>query len=146
MMLGSALVNGLAFTGSGYLFKSLDKNGYEAEMKRHNLAQEKLQKASTEWEEHRKNAIDFVNLKLKRENQAAFDFRNADAALAVYNNLNPHNGITIPRQPQLSDYYQPSDEMKNYEYLWIILGLSGLGLGIYYFIGHNSAGRKTKRE
>ena len=31
-----------AFAGSGYLFKMLDKNCYEAEMKRHNKALEEL--------------------------------------------------------------------------------------------------------
>jgi hypothetical protein len=41
MMVDSAFVNGLAFAGTGYLFKKLDKAGYEAETKRHNnLAQE----------------------------------------------------------------------------------------------------------
>ena len=29
---------GLAFAGSGFLFKMFDKNGHEAEMKRHNKA------------------------------------------------------------------------------------------------------------
>lgn len=133
MMLGSAVINAVAFTGSGYLFKSLDKNGYEAEMKRHNLAQEELQKASTEWEEHRKSLIDFVNLELKRENEANIDFKNTDTALSIYNHLNPDKPVVLAKRPQLSDFYQPSDEMKKYEYLWIILGLSGLGLVIYYF-------------
>jgi hypothetical protein len=38
MMVGGAFVNAVAFTGSGYLFKALDKHGYEKEIKRHNLA------------------------------------------------------------------------------------------------------------
>jgi hypothetical protein len=62
-MIGGAIVNSITFTGSSYLFKMLDKNGYQAEMKRHNLATEILQKANAEWEEHRK---DFVNLQLKK--------------------------------------------------------------------------------
>jgi len=133
MIFGSAVVNGLAFTGSGYLFKKLDKDGYTAEMQRHNLAQEKLQKASTEWQEHRKLSIDFVNLQLKRENQAAIDFRMSDNALLLYNELNPTTRVEIRNKPQLSDFYTPSPEMKNYEYLWIILGMSGLGLLAYKY-------------
>jgi hypothetical protein len=46
MMVGGALINAFAFTGSGYLFRTLDKTGYEAEIKRHNLAQEQLSKAA----------------------------------------------------------------------------------------------------
>ena len=127
MMIGGALVNAFAFTGSGYLFKVFDKNGYEAEMKRHNLAQEKLQKASIEWEEHRKQIIDFVNLELKREHESAVDFHNVDNALILYNELKPTNKLALRNKPKLSDYYTPSGEMRNYEYLWIIGGIIATG-------------------
>jgi hypothetical protein len=53
MMIGGTVVNAVAFTGSGYLYKTFDKNGYEAEMKRHNLAQERLDEETTKWEENR---------------------------------------------------------------------------------------------
>jgi hypothetical protein len=43
-MIFGAVINVVAFTGSGYLFKLLDNDGYEKEIKRHNLATEKLQK------------------------------------------------------------------------------------------------------
>ena len=36
---------GLAFAGSGYLFKTIDKDGYAKEVKRHNKALEELAKA-----------------------------------------------------------------------------------------------------
>jgi hypothetical protein len=58
-----------------------DKNGYQAEMKRHNLATEKLQKANAEWEEHRKETIDFVNLQSKKEHNAAI--KNVDYAFTL---------------------------------------------------------------
>ena len=35
----------VSFAGAGYLFKAFDKNGYEAEIKRHNKALEELAKA-----------------------------------------------------------------------------------------------------
>ena len=127
MLIGGAVVNGLAFTGSGYLFKMLDKNGYETEMKRHNLAQEKLQNASIQWEEQRKATIDFVNLQLKKEHEATFDFNNVDSALIMYNHVYPHNKVEISNPPKLTDYYVPSEERKNYEYLWIISGMIGIG-------------------
>lgn len=134
MMIGGAIVNGLAFTGSGYLFKSLDKNGYEAEIKRHNEAQEKLQKASAEWEEHRKQAIDYANLQLKKEHGAAIDFNNVDNALLLYNELHPTDKLELRNKPKLSDFYQPSGEMKNYEYLWIIGGLITTGFVVKYLL------------
>ena len=111
MMIGGALINGLAFTGSGYLFKSFDKGGYEKEIKRHNLAQEKLQKASIAWEEERKQNIDFVNLQLKKEHNAAIDFNNVDNAFLLYNHLHPELQVAHKKRPDLEDYYQPSGEM-----------------------------------
>ena len=138
MMIGGAVVNGLAFTGSGYLFKMFDKNGYEAEMKRHDLAVEQLQRDNSKWEEHRKQTIDFVNLQLKKEHDANMDFNNTDNALLLYNELNPTNKVEIRRKPQLSDYYTPSGEMKNYEYLWIIGGLITTGFVVKYFVERSS--------
>ena len=41
----------VSFAGPGYLFKMFDSNGYEQEMKRHNLAVENLAKAKEEFNE-----------------------------------------------------------------------------------------------
>jgi hypothetical protein len=103
-------------------------------MKRHNLAQEKLQEETAEWEEHRKHTIDFVNLQLKQEHEAAIDFRSVDSALTFYNEMHPTNKVVLINKPELKDFYTPSQEMKNYEYLWIILGISGVGLIVYKFM------------
>ena len=49
MLIGGALANALALTGSSYLFHRLSKESIDAERKRHDLAIEKLQKAQIEW-------------------------------------------------------------------------------------------------
>ena len=49
MLIGGALVNALAFTGSSYLFHRLSKDSIDAERKRRDLAIEQLQAAQTEW-------------------------------------------------------------------------------------------------
>ena len=41
----------VSFAGAGYLFKLFDSNGYEEEMKRHDLAMEELEKAREEFNE-----------------------------------------------------------------------------------------------
>ena len=43
MLIGGALVNALAFTGSSYLFHRLSKGSIDAERKRHDTAIEALQ-------------------------------------------------------------------------------------------------------
>ena len=49
MSIGGALVNALAFTGSSYLFHRLSKDSIDKEIKRHDAAMEKLQKAQIKW-------------------------------------------------------------------------------------------------
>ena len=49
MLIGGALANALAFTGSSYLFSRLSKDSIDKEKKRHDLAIEQLQKAQVEW-------------------------------------------------------------------------------------------------
>ena len=48
MLIGGALANALAFTGSSYLFLRLSKDSIDKERKRHNLVIEQLQKAQVE--------------------------------------------------------------------------------------------------
>ena len=49
MLIGGALVNAQAFTGSSYLFHRLSADNIDAERKRHYAAIEALQKAQIEW-------------------------------------------------------------------------------------------------
>ena len=49
MLIGGALTNALAFTGSSYLFYTLSKESIDAERKRHDEVIEKLQAAHIEW-------------------------------------------------------------------------------------------------
>ena len=49
MLIGGALVNALAFTGSSYLFHRLTADNIDTERKRHDTAIEALQKAQIEW-------------------------------------------------------------------------------------------------
>ena len=49
MLIGGALVNALAFTGSSYLFHRLSVDNIDTKRARHDVAIEKLQKAQIEW-------------------------------------------------------------------------------------------------
>ena len=49
MLIGGALANALAFTGSSYFFHRLSKDSIDRERKRHNVAKEQLQKAQIQW-------------------------------------------------------------------------------------------------
>ena len=49
MLIGGAIANALAFTGSSYLSLRLSVNSIDGKRKRHDLVIEKLQKAQIEW-------------------------------------------------------------------------------------------------
>ena len=56
-LIGGALTNALAFTGSSHLFSRLFKDSIDAERKRHDAAIEKLQKAQIEWVHKRQEEL-----------------------------------------------------------------------------------------
>ena len=62
-LIGGALVNALAFTGSNYLFSSLSKEAVDKEQKRHDKAIQDLQRAQIEWAKKNKN--DWITLTIK---------------------------------------------------------------------------------
>ena len=70
MLIGGALVNALAFTGSTYLFHRLSKDSIDKERKRHDAAIEALQKAQIKWAHNRQQKIDFINNQLRLERKA----------------------------------------------------------------------------
>ena len=49
MLVGGALVNALAFSGSNYLFSKLKNSNIDEERKRHDEAVEQLQAAHIAW-------------------------------------------------------------------------------------------------
>ena len=67
MLIGGALANALAFTGSSYLFHRLSKDSIDKDRKRHDAAIEKLQKAQIEWAHKHQQRIDFINNQLRLE-------------------------------------------------------------------------------
>ena len=78
MMLGGALVNALAFSGSNYLFSSLSSS---AERKRHALALEELQRDCDSWNQARLDRIDYINEQLKNQGHAERTFQYVDIAM-----------------------------------------------------------------
>ena len=74
MLIGGALANALAFTGSSFLFHRLSADNIDVERKRHDLAIEKLQAAQIEWVHKRQERIDFINNQLRLEQKAEVKF------------------------------------------------------------------------
>ena len=90
-----------------------DKNGYEQEMKLHNTALEKLASEKEKLYEMEVRKHDRVQELRQKLSDANADFLATDKAL---DELRKIQSIEY-RQPQLSDFYKPSNEMKEYEYI-----------------------------
>ncbi len=136
MMVGGALVNALAFTGSNFLFSSLGSSSANEERKRHDMAIENLQKAQANWAEQRTERLDFINNEIRKQNHAAKTFDDVDEAIREYNAVTaPVTGAqrlqSFQREPVLSDFYTPSQGQKDREIVFILGGMVAIGYIAY---------------
>ena len=110
MLIGGALANALAFTGSSYLFHRLSVDNIDAKRARHDLSIEKLQKAQIEWTHARQQRINFINKQLRLEQKAETKFTELNDAMREYHEVFGHELPTLPREPVLSDFYTLTNE------------------------------------
>ena len=132
MLIGGALANALAFTGSSYLFHRLSADNIDAERKRHDAAIEALQKAQIEWIHKHQQRIDFINNQLRLEREAETKFTELNDAMREYHEVFGHELSPLPREPVLSDFYTPTDEQHYRELGFIALSMIGIGGVLYY--------------
>ena len=126
MLIGGALANALAFTGSSYLFNRLSVDNIDAERKRHDAAIEALQKAQIE------QRIDFINNRLRLERKAETKFTELDEAMREYHEVIGHELPPLHREPVLSDFYILTDEQHDRDLAFIALSMIGFGGVLYY--------------
>ena len=119
MIIGGAVVNALAFSGSNYLFSKLSS---DEERKRHDKALEDLSKARDEYEKKRLALIDYNTGKLMQERKADKNYYDSAKDIKLYYEA------TLGPPPQLSDFYEPSETQKNNELVFIVVGM----IGVYF--------------
>ena len=133
MMLGGALANALAFTGSSYLFSSLHKEDLARERKRHDLAVEHLTQSQIEWNRKRQEPIDFINKQLRAERKADVKFTELNEAMREYHEVFGKQLNPLPPKPVLSDFYHPSENQHFREIAFITLSMTMIGVVMWYF-------------
>ena len=69
-LIGGALINALAFSGSNFLFSSLSKESIDKERKRHDKAIDYLQRAQIEWAKKRQERLDYISSQIIKERKA----------------------------------------------------------------------------
>ena len=132
MLIGGALANALAFTGSSYLFHRLSADNIDAERKRHDAAIEALQKVQIEWAHICQEQIAFINNQLRLERKAETKFTELNEAMREYHEVFGHELPLLPREPILSNFYTPNDEQHYRELGFIALSMIGTGGLLYY--------------
>ena len=132
MLIGGALANALAFTGSSYLFQRLSKDSIDTERKRPDAAIEALQAAQIEWAHKRQQRIDFINKQHRLERKAEARFTELNDAMREYHEVFGHELPTLPREPVLSDFYTSTNEQHYRELGFIAFSMIGIGGVLYY--------------
>jgi len=126
-LVGSSLVQAFSFVGAQWLFSQLNHKDYQKEMARHNKALEDLTRQRHiffEEEAKRNHRIQ----QLERESvYANKDFSRINRNFEELSKLKKEQALS--KEPVLSDFYTPSEEMKHYQNLAAgAMGLAGGGV------------------
>ena len=134
IMIGGAILNATTFVGGSYLAKYMSGSKVDAERKRHDLALEKYERDYQVWQKSRQRVMDWYSQRRDKEDIAARDLANTDEALKLYNRVHEavdQPQITLGKEPQLNDYYKPSNSQKTGEIVYVSAGM----LGVVYLAG-----------
>ena len=133
LMIGGAIINATTFVGGSYLAKYLSgSSDSDEEKKRHDLAVEKYQKEYEEYEENRAKLNDWIVTNDRIKDEAKENFKNTDYALKLYNKI--HQDDLSLREPQFSDFYQPSAQQRQGEIIYVGASALAIGFAASYFI------------
>ena len=115
---GGAVINALAFSGTYFVFSRLTYHDAE-ERKRHDLALEKLQRAKDEWNRDRMKRLDFMNKRLREKMRREHTLTMLMKQCLKYYRVFAKQIKPLPPEPELSDFYHPSEnkKMANYYFL-----------------------------
>lgn len=129
-IIGASIISAAAFTIGGAIYDQFRNSDTE----RHNKAMEKLNDETVKYNKEKQITLEYVNYQLKLHQDAISDFNDIDSALEHYNELFPESKIELREKPIISDYYIPSEEKVNTEYI-ILIG-SGLiaGYVVYNYL------------
>ena len=117
----------VSFTGASYLFKMLDKNGYNEEIARHNKANEELSRAKEAFYENETREKDRIQRLREELRDANDDIERTNKALDSLRKVQSvtYGGRTFDREPDIGDFYKPSSKMKEYREMATV----GMGVG-----------------
>ena len=136
IMVGGAMLKTAAFIGGNYLARALgggDKPALE-EKKRYDKALKSYQAAYTKYTRDRTKLLNWIETNAQIKAEAKENFTNMDYAFKLYNQAHPDEQIEPPKGPKFSDFYQPSEQQKNGEFMFVGAGALALGYAAFGFV------------
>ena len=137
IMIGGAVLNAVAFTGSNYLVKYIAGDSGQAtlaEKTRHGKVLEAYQAAMEKYRRERTQLLDWIETNREIKAQGNQNFTNTVYAFKLYNQAHPDYKLTQPAKLKFSDMYQPSELQKQGELLFVGGGTLALGYVAFRFL------------
>ena len=110
-MIGGAVLNAAAFTGSNYLAKYIAGDSGKAalaEKTRHDKALEAYNASMEKYNQERAQLLDWIETNREIKEQAKQNITDTDYAFKLYNQTHRDQQRTPPKEPRFSDFYLPS--------------------------------------
>ena len=78
--------------------------------------------------------LDFINKRLRQKNESRAYINNVDEAMLEYYQVFSKQIKPMPPEPQLSDFYHPSEAQKNGELLFVTVGTGIATYALYKYL------------
>ena len=78
--------------------------------------------------------LDFINKRLGEKNEVRTYITNVDEAMLEYYRVFAKQIKPLPPEPQLSDFYHPSEAQKNGELLFVAVGTGIVTYALYKYL------------
>ena len=100
----------------------------------HDKARESYQEVYAKYQRDRTKLLDWIAANERIKEQAKQNFTDTDYAFKLYNQVHPDKKVLHPREPKFSDFYQPSQQQKQGELLFVGTGALALGYATFRFL------------
>ena len=131
MLVGGAMVNALAFSGSNYLFFMLRSFDLNEERKHHDQAVEQLQADQAKWSRKRTERLDWISEDLRRQGHAVQIFRDVDDAMREYSRVTGTKLDPWDLSPSCQTSTCQAVAKRDREIAFVVLGIAATGLVAY---------------
>ena len=78
--------------------------------------------------------LDFINKRLREKNDAKAFINNVDEGMLEYCRVFGKQIKPLPPEPELSDFYHPSETQKNGELLYVTVGAGIVTYALYKYL------------